>query len=198
MSSPTPPRDHFWGPLGGLGRHRADIFFVFGCRLCDRCADPRSDGQNVLHKRFPRLPETMKTKVSPTRKRCFHISTPTSKIIENDLQWVPFGVTFRSFWAPRWPKSCKNRSQRGRWAAKNSMSKKPWKKGHATQFESIRAGAKSWPWAPLKRNSKLTSSRPAGQQASDQQPAETSRTVTALETLHFVPVGTVADILHVV
>ena len=87
-----PPRDPFWGPLGDLGRHRADIFFVFGCRVGDRCADRRSDGQNVLHKRSPRPPPTMKTKVSPTRKRRFHIYTSTSRMTENGLPWVPFQV----------------------------------------------------------------------------------------------------------
>ena len=46
-----PPQDPFWGRLGDLGRHRADIFFVFGCRVGDLCDDRRFDGQNVLHKR---------------------------------------------------------------------------------------------------------------------------------------------------
>ena len=124
-----PPRDSFWGPLGDLGRHRADIFFVFGCRVGDLCDDRRFDGQNVLHKRSPRPPQTMKPKVSPTRKRRFHISTRTSTMTENGLQWVPFWVAFRSFWAPWGRKSRKNRSQRGRWEVKNSMSKKTSKKG---------------------------------------------------------------------
>ena len=131
-----PPRDPFWGPLGDLGRHRADIFFVFGCRVGDLCDDRRFDGQNVLHKRSPRPPQTMKPKVSPTRKRCFHISTRTSTMTENGLQWVPFWVAFRSFWAPWGRKSRKNRSQRGRWEGKNSMSKKPSKKGAATRSET--------------------------------------------------------------
>ena len=78
-----PPRDPFWGPWGDLGRHRADIFFVFGCRVGDLCDDRRFDGQNVLHKRSPRPPQTMKPKVSPTRKRRFHISTRTSQMTEN-------------------------------------------------------------------------------------------------------------------
>ena len=126
-----PPRDSFWGPLGDLGRHRADIFFVFGCRVGDLCDDRRFDGQNVLHKRSPRPPQTMKPKVSPTRKRRFHISTRTSTMIENGVQWVPFWVAFRSFWAPWGRKSRKNRSQRGRWEVKNSMSKNTSKKGNA-------------------------------------------------------------------
>ena len=139
-SSPTFPRDPFWGPLGDLGRHRADIFFVFGCRVGDLCDDRRFDGQNVLHKRSPRPPQTMKPKVSPTRKRRFHISTRTSTMTENGLQWVPFWVAFRSFWAPWGRKSRKNRSQRGRWEVKNSMSKKTSKKGAARRSETARDG----------------------------------------------------------
>ena len=133
-----PLRDPFWGPLGDLGRHRADIFFVFGCRVGDLCDDRRFDGQNVLHKRSPRPPQTMKPKVSPTRKHCFHLSTYTSKMTENLLQWVPFWVPFRSFWAPWGRKSRKNRSQRGRWEVKNSMSKITSKKGAARRSETVR------------------------------------------------------------
>ena len=129
-----PPRDPFWGPLADLGRHRADIFFVFGCQVGNLCDDRRFDGQNVLHKRFPRPPQTMKPKVSPTRKRCFHISTRTSTMTENGLQWVPFWVAFRSFWAPWGRKSRKNRSQRGRWEVKNSMPEKSSKKGDAGEI----------------------------------------------------------------
>ena len=107
-----PPRDSFWGPLGDLGRHRADIFFVFGCRVGDLCDDRRFDGQNVLHKRSPRPPQTMKPKFSPTRKRRFHISTRTSTMTENGVKWLPFWVAFRSFWAPWGRKSRQSCSQR--------------------------------------------------------------------------------------
>ena len=92
-----PFRDPFWGPLGDLGRHRADIFFVFGCRVGNLCDDRRFDGQNVLHKRSPRPPQTMKPKVSPTRKRRFHISTRTSQMIENGSNGYPFGSLFGRF-----------------------------------------------------------------------------------------------------
>ena len=84
----NPPRDPFWGPLGDLGRHRADIFFVFGCRVGDLRDDRRFDGQTVLYKRSPRPSQTMKPMVSPTRNNRFHFSTCTSKIAENGLQWV--------------------------------------------------------------------------------------------------------------
>ena len=108
-----PPRDSFWGPLGDLGRHRADIFFVFGCRVGNLCDDRRFDGQNVLHKRSPRSPQTMKPMVSPTRNHWFHFSTCTSKMTENGLQWVPLWDTFRSFWAPKVPQSRKKRPREG-------------------------------------------------------------------------------------
>ena len=108
-----PPQDPFWGPWRDLGRHRADIFFVFGCRVGDLCDDRRFDGQKVLHKRSPRPPQTMKPKVSPTRKRRFHISTRTSKMTENGVQWVSLWDTFRSFWAPKEPQSRKKRPREG-------------------------------------------------------------------------------------
>ena len=99
-SSRTPPRDSFWGPLGDLGRHRADIFFVFGCRVGDLCDDRRFDGQNALHKRSPRPPQTMKPMVSPLRDHYFRISTCTSKMIGNCFQWVPLWDPFGWFWGP--------------------------------------------------------------------------------------------------
>ena len=136
-SSRTPPRDSFWGPWGDLGRHRADIFFVFGGRVGDLCDDRRFDGQNVLHKRSPGPPQTMKPKVSCTRKRRFHISTRTSTMIENGVQWVPFWIAFRTFWVPWERKSRKNRSPQGRWEVKKSMSKNTSKKGAARRYRRI-------------------------------------------------------------
>ena len=86
-----------------------------------------------MHKRPQRPPQTMKPKVSPTRKRCFHISTCTSAMTENRLQWVPFWMAFRSFWVPWERKSRKKRSQRRRWEVKKSMPEKSSKKGYATR-----------------------------------------------------------------
>ena len=133
-----PPGTPVGGPLRDLGRHRADIFFVFGCRVGDLCDDRRFDGQNVLHERSPRPPQTMKPKVSPTRKRCFHLSTRTSTMTENGVQWVPFWVAFRSFWAPWGRKRRQSCSQRGRWEVQKSMSKKTLKKGCAGEIREIR------------------------------------------------------------
>ena len=48
-------------------------------------------------------PPTMKIMVSLTRNRYSHISTWSSKTIENGFQWVPFGIPFGGFggcWGP--------------------------------------------------------------------------------------------------
>ena len=47
MRSRTPPRDPFWGPLGDIGHHLADILPVLGCRVGGLLDDRRFDGKSV-------------------------------------------------------------------------------------------------------------------------------------------------------